>query len=52
MLAEFKRMRAISNAKAENTFRKLVLLEVVEHARNGHSWLSEKGAQALVESQR
>jgi len=52
VVAEFKRMRAISNAEAEKTFRKLVLLEVVEHSRNGHCWLSEKGSQALVESQR
>jgi hypothetical protein len=45
---EFKRKSVCSNADAENTFRKLVLLDVIRHSRNGHCWLTDKGAQALL----
>jgi hypothetical protein len=48
VVAEFKRKSARSNANAENTFRKLVLLDVIEHSRNGHCWLTDKGAQAIL----
>lgn len=37
-----------NNARAENTFRKLVLIDLIEHSHNGHCWLSHKGAQALL----
>lgn len=50
VVARFKTQHHHPNAEAENTFRKLALLEVVEHSRNGHCWLTDKGIRALLET--
>lgn len=35
-------------AEARRTFGKLVTLELINHSRNGHCWLTEKASQALL----
>lgn len=48
VLARYREKYDRTNADAEKAFRKLTAVEVVEHSRNGHCWLTDKGTQALL----
>ena len=48
VVAAYRNVHRCSNADAQKTFCKLVLVEVIQHRRNGHCWLTDKGAQALL----